>query len=78
MTGRGPRHPPVIVLSSGRCGSTMLSDMLNLHPDILSISEFFTFHSMALFSRWRMTGNGMWNVLTRQPQEGSKGILNVD
>ena len=68
MTGRGPRHPPVIVLSSGRCGSTMLSDMLNLHPDILSISEFFTFHSMALFSRWRMTGNGMWNVLTRQPQ----------
>ena len=68
MTGRGLRYPPVIVLSSGRCGSTMLSNMLNLHPGILSISEFFTLHSTALFSRWRMTGNGMWHVLTHQPQ----------
>lgn len=68
MTGLGPCYPPVIVLSSGRCGSTMLSNMLNLHPDILSISEFFTLHSMALFSRWRMTGDRMWHVLTRQPQ----------
>ena len=68
MTGRGLRYPPVIVLSSGRCGSTMLSNMLNLHPDLLSVSEFFTLHSTALFSRWRMTGKGMWHVLTRQPQ----------
>ncbi len=68
MTGRRSRHPPVVILSSGRCGSTMLSDMLNLHPNLLSISEFFTLHSTALFRRWRMTGNGMWNVLTRQPQ----------
>ncbi len=68
MTGQQLRYSPIIVLSSGRCGSTMLSNMLNLHPDLLSISEFFTFHSTALFSRWRITGNGMWNVLTHQPQ----------
>ena len=61
-------YRPVIVLCSGRCGSTMLSNIMNSHPDILSVSEFFTFHSVALFSRWRMTGSGMWKILTRQPQ----------
>ena len=30
--------PPVFVLSTGRCGSTMVSDILNRHPDVLSIS----------------------------------------
>ena len=59
---------PIIVLCSGRCGSTMLSNIMNSHPDVLSISEFFTFHSIALFSRWRITGDGMWKILTRQPQ----------
>jgi tetratricopeptide (TPR) repeat protein len=32
--------PPVFVVSSGRCGSTLVSNMLRLHPDILSLSEF--------------------------------------
>jgi tetratricopeptide (TPR) repeat protein len=31
---------PVFVVSSGRCGSTLLSNMLRMHPDILSLSEF--------------------------------------
>ncbi|TMB86960.1 MAG: tetratricopeptide repeat protein [Chloroflexi bacterium] len=31
---------PVFVVSSGRCGSTLVSNMLRLHPDILSLSEF--------------------------------------
>lgn len=46
----------------------MLSNIIRSHPDMLSISEFFTFHSVALFSRWRMTGDKMWKTLTRQPQ----------
>lgn len=33
---------PVFIVGTGRCGSTMLSDILRLHPDILSVSEFFT------------------------------------
>jgi hypothetical protein len=33
--------PGVIVVSTGRCGSTMLSNMLRLNPEILSLSEFF-------------------------------------
>jgi Sulfotransferase domain. len=28
------------IVSSGRCGSTMMSSLLNQHPDILSVSEF--------------------------------------
>jgi putative sulfotransferase len=31
---------PVFVVGTGRCGSTMLSNMLRLHPDVLSLSEF--------------------------------------
>ena len=46
----------------------MLSNIMNCHPDILSVSEFFTLHSIALFSRWRITGDGMWKILTRQRQ----------
>ena len=32
--------PPVFVVSTGRCGSTMVSNMARLHPRILSVSEF--------------------------------------
>ena len=33
---------PAFIVGTGRCGSTMLSDVLRRHPDILSVSEFFT------------------------------------
>lgn len=35
-------RPGLIVVSSGRCGSTMLSNMLRLNAEILSLSEFFS------------------------------------
>ncbi|MCH2037337.1 MAG: sulfotransferase, partial [Rickettsiales bacterium] len=38
-------YPPVFIVGTGRCGSTLLSSMINSHPDILSISEFFSFIS---------------------------------
>ena len=34
---------PTYVVGTGRCGSTMLSNMLREHPKVLSISEFFGF-----------------------------------
>lgn len=34
---------PVFVVGTGRCGSTLVSNMLRAHPDVLSLSEFFTF-----------------------------------
>lgn len=32
--------PVFVVASTGRCGSTLLSDVLALHPQVLSVSEF--------------------------------------
>jgi Sulfotransferase family len=34
--------PGTFVVSTGRCGSTMLSNMLRLNPDLLSMSEFLS------------------------------------
>jgi sulfotransferase family protein len=31
---------PTFVVSTGRCGSTFLSELFNRHPDVLSLSEF--------------------------------------
>jgi putative sulfotransferase len=35
------RSTPTFVVGTGRCGSTMLSDMLREHSKVLSLSEFF-------------------------------------
>jgi len=45
--GEGP--DPVFVVSSGRCGSTLVSNMLRLHPDVLSLSEFLIMLSPGAF-----------------------------
>ncbi len=52
--------PPVFVVSTGRCGSTMVSDMLNRHPGVLSMSEFFSFIGLDLFGRRQTSGDWMW------------------
>ncbi len=44
----------------------MLSNILNSHPGILSLSEFFAFHGTAMFRRRRLTGDRMWDTLSRQ------------
>lgn len=41
MTGSNT-VPLTFVVGTGRCGSTMLSNMLNQHPDVLSLNEFMT------------------------------------
>ena len=58
--------PPVLVLSTGRCGSTMVSQMLNLHPRVLSMSEFFSYVGTGALLRRRATGEHMWGWLARQ------------
>ena len=66
----GPRSaaalPPVFVLGTGRCGSTMVSSVLNRHPRILSLSEFISFIGIRAFSRRRPTGDWMWDRYSRQ------------
>ncbi|MGP4002933.1 sulfotransferase family protein [Streptomyces sp. 8N706] len=36
-----PRPEPVFVTGTGRCGSTLVSDLLRDHPAVLSLSELF-------------------------------------
>ncbi len=59
--------PPVLVLSTGRCGSTLVSNILNEHPRVLSLSEFFSLVGVhRLFFPRRLTGERMWEFLSRQ------------
>ena len=69
--------PPVFILSTGRCGSTMVSDILNRHPDVLSLSEFFSFTSLAAFCRGRRTGEWLWRLLSQQ-QDRTRLMLQGD
>ena len=56
---------PVLVLSTGRCGSTMVSNMLNRHPEVLSVSEFFAFIGLNAFVGRRPSGARMWRLYSR-------------
>ena len=60
------RIPPVLILSTGRCGSTMLSDVLNLHPRVLSVSEFFSAYQLGAFGRRLPSGDEMWQLYSVQ------------
>ena len=60
------RIAPVLVLSTGRCGSTMISDVLNLHPDVLSLSEVFSLLGPLALFRKRLSGRAMWALCSCQ------------
>ena len=51
---------PVFIVGTGRCGSTMLSNILREHPAILSLSEFFA---------------SVTDVWTRIPQTFPEGTI---
>lgn len=59
----------VFVLGTGRCGSTLLSDMLRLHPGIASISEFFSLVSdlgcrvPRTFPAGSVSGEAFWDII---------------
>ena len=44
----------------------MVSDILNRHPRVLSLSEFFSFTGFGPFRRRRRTGARMWHFYSRQ------------
>ena len=65
---------PVFIVSTGRRGSTMLSNMVKLHPDLLSVSEFFTALTSRVFRGRRPTGETVFRRLnTLSP--GGKALL---
>src|SRR6516162_438273 len=59
---------PTFVVGTGRCGSTMLSNMLRKHPKVLSLSEFFSMVAAAsgkedAYSPGSMDGRRFWSIV---------------
>jgi putative sulfotransferase len=53
-----------VVLGTGRCGSTLLSTVLNRHPRVLSLSEFFTSLDPDAFPVEQIDGDRFWAILS--------------
>lgn len=65
------------VLGSARCGSTLLSDILRLHPAILSLSEVFSTAGPNAFPQGRIGADRFWRGLAR-PTRFASAIANPD
>lgn len=67
--------PPTFVVGTGRCGSTLVSAVLRAHPDILSVSEFFTVLGReAAFHPDVLDGPGFWAHVST-PREEAMALL---
>jgi putative sulfotransferase len=63
---------PTFVVGTGRCGSTMLSNMLREHPKVLSLSELFVMlndggRSVESYSPEPMDGRRFWEIIAARP-----------
>ena len=65
MSAAKPPIPPVFVVNTGRCGSTLMSRMLALHPAILSISEFLAALTSEALTADRLDGEAFWRLIVR-------------
>lgn len=54
----------VLLVGTGRCGSTLLSNMLRTHPAVMSASELFASLRPHPFSSEPLDGSAMWTLLT--------------
>lgn len=63
-------HRPVFIVGTGRCGSTMLSNMFRRHRRIASLSEFFTMvcdiggRIPDLFPAHEIDGEQFWELIS--------------
>lgn len=56
--------PPVFIVGTGRCGSTLMSNLVRLHPHVLSLSEVFvSFATEGLVHR-NLDGERFWKLVT--------------
>lgn len=57
---------PIFIMNTGRCGSTLVSQLIGQHPDILSLSEVWPnrVNLNELFCNKVMTGKQFWNLLS--------------
>ncbi|MDG4765699.1 sulfotransferase domain-containing protein [Solwaraspora sp. WMMD406] len=58
-----------IIISSGRCGSTLLSDLIVAEPETLSVQEFFMATPAWAKSGTEITGEAYWAVLSSPKPE---------
>src|SRR5215472_3289599 len=79
MVVRGPSGEPgqIFVVSTGRCGSTLLSNMLRLHPGVLSLSEFIVVVMPDAFPLEPVSGGAFWEMLSR-PRKAWTHMLRFD
>lgn len=52
-----------VVVGTGRCGSTALSRVLRLHPQVLSLNEFFATFDPEPFPEGTLDGEEFWRLL---------------
>ncbi len=64
MTDLG--HNGAFILGPARCGSTLVSEILKTHPDILSLSEFLAFQGTRALLPGPVSGATYWTRLSRQ------------
>ncbi|OKI09465.1 hypothetical protein A6A06_01830 [Streptomyces sp. CB02923] len=68
-------RPLTFIVGTGRSGSTALSRIINLHPDVLSINELFTSLGRAeAVPRKDITGEEFWELLAR-PSPGHDALV---
>jgi hypothetical protein len=70
-------YPPTFIVSTGRCGSTLVSRLVRQHPDILSISEFFMSLATRAFVKKTLDGEQFWNLLS-VAHAGEKLVFNPE
>ncbi|OQO89697.1 hypothetical protein B1813_22625 [Saccharomonospora piscinae] len=58
-------HEGAFVVGSGRCGSTVLSDLLAMHPETLSLQEFFITQFPDGMRLDAEPTDRFWSILTR-------------
>ncbi|OKH90207.1 hypothetical protein LF95_10095 [Thalassospira sp. TSL5-1] len=70
--------PGGLILGSARCGSTLISEILRLHPEILSISELFSTVGPNAFRSSNMSGRRFWRYMAQPSaalsQVGNPGV----
>ena len=65
---------PVFIVSTGRCGSTMLSNMVRMHPRLLSVSEFFSALAAGALRQRTMDGERAFRLLNT-PRPAARALL---
>ena len=65
-----------LIVSTGRCGYTLISDLMNLHGKVLSLSEFHTMVGPGLLLAPDMDGRALWEKMCFVSQQ-SKDLMRL-